>query len=108
MTATAEKRSLDEVLVAMDVVDTLRHRDIILQKEMDQEGREQQLIARLRDIYPPQNPLLPDASMPGTAPRITPDMLTARTLEGIRTVNSFDLKLHDRLTAHRDLSRAAA
>lgn len=64
--------------------------------------------ARLQDIYPPQNPLPPDASMPGTAPRITPDMLTARTLEGIRTVNSFDLKLHDRLTAHRDLSRAAA
>lgn len=54
MTATAEKRSLDEVLVAMDVVDTLRHRDIILQKEMDQEGREQQLIARLRDIYAAQ------------------------------------------------------
>ncbi|MEM9570677.1 MAG: DUF6384 family protein [Pseudomonadota bacterium] len=54
MTATAEKRSLDEVLVAMDVVDTLRHRDLILQKEMDQEGREQQLIARLREIYAAQ------------------------------------------------------
>lgn len=54
MTATAEKRTLDEVLVAMDVVDTLRHRDVILQKELDQEGREKQLIARLREIYAAQ------------------------------------------------------
>ncbi|NQY12520.1 MAG: hypothetical protein HRT81_01490 [Henriciella sp.] len=54
MTATAEKRSLDDVLVAMDVVDTLRHRDLILQKELDQEGREQQLITRLREIYAAQ------------------------------------------------------
>lgn len=54
MTATAEKRTLDEVLVAMDVVDTLRHRDLILQKELDQDGREKQLIARLREIYTAQ------------------------------------------------------
>lgn len=54
MTAIAEKRTLDEVLVAMDVVDTLRHRDLILQKELDQEGREKQLIARLREIYSAQ------------------------------------------------------
>ena len=54
MTATAEKRTLDEVLIAMDVVDTLRHRDLILQKELDQDGREQQLIARLREIYAAQ------------------------------------------------------
>ena len=54
MTATAEKQSLDEVLIAMDVVDTLRHRDVILQKELDQDGREQQLIARLREIYAAQ------------------------------------------------------
>ena len=51
MTSTAEKQTLDEVLVAMDVVDTLRHRDLILQKELDQEGREKQLIARLQEIY---------------------------------------------------------
>lgn len=54
MTATAQKQTLDEVLVAMDVVDTLRHRDLILQKELDQDGREQQLIARLREIYAAQ------------------------------------------------------
>lgn len=54
MTTTPQTQTLDEVLVAMDVVDTLRHRDLILQKELDQEGREQQLIARLREIYAAQ------------------------------------------------------
>ena len=38
----------------MDVVDTLRHRDLILQKELDQDGREKKLIARLREIYAAQ------------------------------------------------------
>lgn len=54
MTATAQKQTLDDVLVAMDVVDTLRHRDLILQKELDQDGREEQLITRLREIYSAQ------------------------------------------------------
>lgn len=54
MTAKSESRPLDEVLVAMDVVDTLRHRDLILQKELDQAGREKQLVSRLREIYTAQ------------------------------------------------------
>lgn len=54
MTAPTHTRTLDDVLIAMDVVDTLRHRDLILQKELDQDGREQQLIARLREIYAAQ------------------------------------------------------
>ena len=54
MTTTTSKQSLDDVLIAMDVVDTLRHRDLILQKELNQEGREKQLLARLREIYTAQ------------------------------------------------------
>jgi len=54
MTAPTHTRSLDDVLIAMDVVDTLRHRDLILKKELDQDGREQQLITRLREIYAAQ------------------------------------------------------
>lgn len=54
MAANTEPRTLDDVLIAMDVVDTLRHRDLILQKELDQEGREKQLVARLREIYAAQ------------------------------------------------------
>jgi len=49
-----EKRKLDDVLLAMDVVDTLRHREEILMREMDAEGREKKLVARLREIYTAQ------------------------------------------------------
>ncbi len=47
-------RKLDEVLVAMDVVDTLRHRDEALLRELDTEGREEELIRRLKEIYAAQ------------------------------------------------------
>ena len=50
----AEAKRLDEVLVAMDVVDTLRHRDAVLLKEMDSKGREEDLIRRLKEIYAAQ------------------------------------------------------
>lgn len=49
-----EKRRLDDVLLAMDVVDTLRHREQVLMREMDAGGREEQLISRLREIYAAQ------------------------------------------------------
>ena len=54
MTEVVHKKTLDDVLVAMDVVDTLRHRDLILQKELDKAGREKQLVSRLREIYTAQ------------------------------------------------------
>src|SRR5262245_40320477 len=49
-----EPQKLDDVMIAMDVVDTLRHRDDLVQRELDEEGREAQLIARLRKIYQDQ------------------------------------------------------
>jgi hypothetical protein len=42
---------LDEVMLAMDVVDTLRHRQDLALRELDGEARERQLIDKLRDIY---------------------------------------------------------
>jgi len=51
VTASAEKAPLDEVMLAMDVVDTLRHRQDLVERELAGEEREKQLIARLRDIY---------------------------------------------------------
>ena len=52
-TALAPSRSqaLDDVMIAMDVVDTLRHREDLVRRELDEEGRESELIARLRQIY---------------------------------------------------------
>lgn len=60
-TAPETSQSLDEVLVAMDVVDTLRHRDRIFLREIDTEGREEDLIARLKEIYSSQGMDVPDS-----------------------------------------------
>jgi hypothetical protein len=45
---------LDELMLAMDVVDTLRHQDALVQKELTQEGRDEVLKARLREMYESQ------------------------------------------------------
>ncbi|HTO27753.1 MAG TPA: DUF6384 family protein, partial [Devosia sp.] len=42
---------LDEVMLAMDVVDTLRHRQDLAVRELGTEAKERQLIDKLRDIY---------------------------------------------------------
>ncbi len=51
---------LDEVLMAMDVVDTIRHREQILSRELDQAGREANLIERLQEIYRAQGIDVPE------------------------------------------------
>ena len=51
---------LDEVMLAMDVVDTLRHRQDLVARELDSVGKEQQLIERLREIYHQQGIEVPD------------------------------------------------
>jgi hypothetical protein len=51
---------LDEVMLAMDVVDTLRRRKRLVERELDAEGREQDLRERLRKIYAAQGIEVPD------------------------------------------------
>jgi hypothetical protein len=53
-------QTLDELMIAMDVVDTLRHREDLVQRELDEEGREAELIDRLRKIYRDQGIEVPD------------------------------------------------
>jgi Family of unknown function (DUF6384) len=48
------ERPLEEVMLAMDVVDTLRHRENLVARELNEEDRDAQLIARLREIYQSQ------------------------------------------------------
>lgn len=45
---------LDEVMLAMDVVDTLRHRELLVERELGTEERERRLVERLREIYSSQ------------------------------------------------------
>ncbi len=50
----AEREPLEDLMIAMDVVDTLRHRQGLVERELDSEGRRERLIARLREIYTSQ------------------------------------------------------
>ena len=53
-TPQATTAPLNDVMLAMDVVDTLRHRQDLVARELDSTAREQQLIERLREIYTQQ------------------------------------------------------
>jgi len=49
-----DNRPLDDLMLSMDVVDTLRHRAALVERELNEGERERQLIARLREIYASQ------------------------------------------------------
>jgi len=49
-----EKAPLDELMLAMDVVDTLRHKELVLARELTAEDRDAKLLAQLREIYTSQ------------------------------------------------------
>lgn len=53
-------RPLDDVMIAMDVVDTLRHDKRIVERELNVEGRRAELIEDLRKIYRDQGIDVPD------------------------------------------------
>ena len=57
----ADKAPLDDVMLAMDVVDTLRHNQDLVARELAGEAREKQLIERLRKIYHEQGIEVSDA-----------------------------------------------
>lgn len=58
--AVHDKSKLDDVLLAMDVVDTLRHREQLVLTELDAGAREAALLARLKDIYAAQGIDVPE------------------------------------------------
>lgn len=45
---------LDDVMLAMDVVDTLRHRERLVEAELASEGRDEAMLESLRNIYASQ------------------------------------------------------
>lgn len=63
MTETGSRAPLQDLMVAMDVVDTLRHNEKLVARELDSEGRRQRLIARLREIYAAQGIEVTDAML---------------------------------------------
>ncbi|MEJ2530222.1 MAG: DUF6384 family protein [Halioglobus sp.] len=58
--ASAEQQPLDDLMLAMDVVDTLRHQQVLIERELNAEDRDRKLIERLREIYASQGIDVPD------------------------------------------------
>ncbi|NNE59165.1 MAG: hypothetical protein HKN36_13750 [Hellea sp.] len=58
--AKKSEQKLDDVMLAMDVVDTLRHERLMVEKELSGEERRSALIVRLREIYDAQGIDVPD------------------------------------------------
>ncbi|WP_293266978.1 DUF6384 family protein [Neptunomonas sp.] len=54
------RAKLEDIMVAMDVVDTLRHRQGMVERELDTNARREQLLERLREIYAEQGMDVPD------------------------------------------------
>lgn len=61
LAAAPRGQNLDEVMLAMDVVDTLRHEDNLVARELDEGRREAELLERLRRIYRGQGIDVPDS-----------------------------------------------
>ena len=59
-TANGSGQPLDEVMLAMDVVDTLRRRERLVARELGDDDRRSGLRDRLRDIYASQGIDVPD------------------------------------------------
>jgi len=55
-----ESAPLDELMLAMDVVDTLRHKELVLAREMQAEDRDENLVERLHEIYTGQGIVVTD------------------------------------------------
>ncbi|MGH1351166.1 MAG: DUF6384 family protein [Methyloligellaceae bacterium] len=51
---------LDDIMIAMDVVDTLRHDEKLVDRELNAKGRREKLIKRLRNLYKGQGIEVPD------------------------------------------------
>ena len=52
--AAPKQQSLDDLMLSMDVVDTLRHRQHLVEREINSEERDQKQIERLRENYTSQ------------------------------------------------------
>lgn len=61
--AGIQRAPLEDLMVAMDVVDTIRHRQLIVDRELDAEKRRERMLERLREIYRAQGIDVTDAAL---------------------------------------------
>lgn len=58
--AAPAPQKLDDLMLAMDVVDTLRHQETVATRELDEDARKAELVTRLRKLYAGQGIAVPD------------------------------------------------
>lgn len=58
-----QPQTLDELMMAMDVVDTIRHSELVVERELSQGNRDEALRTRLREIYRGQGLEVSDAAI---------------------------------------------
>ena len=56
-------QTLDELMLAMDVVDTIRHSELVVERELAQGDRDAALKQRLRQLYQSQGIAVSDAEV---------------------------------------------
>ncbi|MCB1775636.1 MAG: hypothetical protein KDI88_18640 [Gammaproteobacteria bacterium] len=79
---TKEKPPLDDVMLAMDVVDTLRRRQRLVERELDETGREEDLKQRLKRIYAQQGIDVPDHVLEQGVAALKEDRFRYEPLQG--------------------------
>ena len=80
------KAPLDEVMMAMDVVDTLRHQKLLVDRELHSGEREQKLIERLHKLYASQGIEVPNSILAEGVKALEEDRFTYKPpVEGIQT-----------------------
>lgn len=81
--ATAvERPPLDDVMLAMDVVDTLRRRERLVERELNEIGREEDLKQRLKRIYAQQGIDVPDHVIEQGVAALKEDRFTYKPVSG--------------------------
>lgn len=85
-TPHSDKAPLDEVMMAMDVVDTLRHQKLLVDRELHSGEREQKLIERLRKLYASQGIEVPDSILAEGVKALEEDRFTYKPpAKGLQT-----------------------
>ena len=77
-----ERPPLDDVMLAMDVVDTLRRRERLVERELDEIGRAEDLKQRLKRIYAQQGIDVPDHVIEQGVAALKEDRFTYRPPAG--------------------------
>ena len=80
--SSSDRPPLDDIMLAMDVVDTLRRRQRLVERELDETGRGQDLKQRLKRIYAQQGIDVPDHVLEQGVAALKEDRFKYEPLQG--------------------------